>query len=161
MDETVKTLIEVSKPLLGVLVGYFLNAYRLRWRERKVESNVRALLRLEVDENLANLRYYKSGVDVRSAGAPYQDDVLPGQMPLANSLSGVRLPEWNHQSYKSLLSSIPNALNPEEIIKIYRFHAQLDELGLIQERKHGAWLKEVNEGAAKLLNDGNPLEGRT
>jgi hypothetical protein len=55
-------LLNMAKPLVGVVAGWTLSYWQSRRRERRIERNIRALLRIEIDENIAALRDYDESV---------------------------------------------------------------------------------------------------
>jgi len=55
-EATKELLIKAATPLVGVVVGWALGYWVTRRRDRKVERNVRTLLRVEIDENTVALR---------------------------------------------------------------------------------------------------------
>lgn len=127
MDEFTKVLFETAKPLVGVVTGWALGYWQTRRRERKVEGNVRTLLRIEIDENTAALRDYQESVRKRIGSHALQAQHFQ-LMVRSDSFRLTELPEWRHQAFDKLFSSLSGALNEEQIREVSDFHRRLDKL---------------------------------
>jgi hypothetical protein len=128
MDATTKELlVKAATTLVGVVVGWALGYWATRRKDRKVERNVRALLRVEIDENAAALRDYRESVQLRIESQTVQAAHFQ-QMHRADSHRLTDLPEWRHQAFEKLFSSLPSALNEEQIGEVGDFHRRIDKL---------------------------------
>ncbi len=94
---------------------------------RKVERNVRALLRVEIDENTVALRDYQKSVKERIGSHALTAEHFR-RMVQSDSYRLTDLPGWRRQAIEKLFSSLPSALNEEQIGEVGDFHRRLDKL---------------------------------
>jgi hypothetical protein len=124
---TQELIIKAATPLVGVVVGWGLGYWATRRKDRKVERNVRALLRAEIDENATALRGYRASVQERIGTHALTAEHFR-LMVQSDSHRLTDLPAWRHQAFEKLFSSLPSALSEEQIGVVSDFHRRLDKL---------------------------------
>jgi len=161
MDEFTKALFEVAKPLIGVVAGWVLGYWQMRRRGRKVEGIVRDLLGMEIDENTAALRNYQESArkiiesyarEARNLGGRVKENYFRLSNP----------PQWRHQAFDKLFSSLSGALNEEQIRELGDFHSRLDKLTdtftKFQTKEDNPPLVTPEEGLSSLTDKWRPFE---
>jgi hypothetical protein len=134
--EIISALIQAGAALVGVGLGWLLAYWQGSRRDRKVERNVRALLRMEIDANLAALGSYQEAVKITIAEmkkSPHDHGVR------AEALKATPLPKLDRQVFDALMPSLPNALNEEEMEAVLRFYTQLDDFKLLEATGRRGW----------------------
>ena len=136
--------------ILGVLLGFALAQWDSWRRGRREARGARMLLRLEIDDNLEEVRRYRT-----EAGDRALEEMLP--------------PAWQKEAWASQLARLPAALSPLELARVRRFYARLDLVAEHHQRARTAAddpLIQAREVAAAeeltrdLDRDGNPLAPR-
>jgi len=118
---------------IGV-AGFVVSLLNLPWilfKERRTRMSIRAMICTEIQENLSSLG------DFRAAANQASKFPTGHSMSLVQKSDALRLnalPTFNHSVWRSLTASIPIALTPIEIRRVYRFHADLDDLATVKER---------------------------
>lgn len=117
--------------IIGVIFGFTLNEVATRWREKRTERrqirSVRALLRLEIDQNLALLRDFWTKVsDVGESERDREQDPDKLRSRLARRLLSFPFPRWSRQMWESQVPLLAIALSEAEIKQVQYLHGQLD-----------------------------------
>lgn len=135
-------------PLLAVSVGFMLGQWDAWRRNRAANRGARALVRMEIDDNLAEVCRYRSEAQVRSL-----DEMLP--------------PAWQKEAWQSQLPRLPGALDLGRLARTRRFYQRLDLLAEHHQRARAAKddpdIQAQEVAAAEvvtrlLISEGNPLE---
>ena len=137
-------------PVVAVSVGFVLGQWDSWRRDRRAFRGARVLLRLEIDDNLEEVRRYRSEAADRAL-----EEMLP--------------PAWQKEGWTSQLGVLATTLEIRELARVRRFYQLLDLLAehhqraraasddpLIQAREVGA----AEEISGFLVRSGNPLEER-
>jgi hypothetical protein len=112
---------------------------------------------VEIEENLARLKEFRSNTENAST---FSDSPL-SEVQKNDALRLNVLPTLGHSIWRSLTTSIPTALNPDEIRSVYRFHGRLDELAVLKNHDNAAPSEHaaaIKEALTRLIDDGNPLK---
>ncbi len=125
--------------LIGAVVGAVLaSGLPIGWsvlQERRVSkrqrASVRALLRVEVEENLALLRPYWSTLNEGLEGDTTGVNVSG---MVAHRMVRQPLPPWSRLMWEAQAASLPAALMPQEIRAMQRHYANLATLATYRER---------------------------
>ena len=100
--------------LLGVILGFFLNQLiPSKIQERKQRRSVRALLSLEIDQNLDLLRELWN-----KANQVKESDQNPN-LSKARRLVEMSLPLWSHKAWESQIPLLAIALSEKEIKQVH------------------------------------------
>jgi hypothetical protein len=144
---------------MGV-AGLFVSLVNLLWilsAGLRTRSSIRAMICIEIEENLARLREFQ----LKASQAPTFTEGHPlSAVQKCDALRLKALPRFNHSVWRSLTASIPTALSPKKITSVYRFHGELDELVAPKERRdlgpsdHAA---AIEKALTRAIEDGNRL----
>lgn len=135
-------------PIVAVSVGFGLGQLDAWRRNRQGAAGARLLLRLEIDDNLDEVRRFRRELAERDAA-----DVLP--------------PTWSREAWASQLPRLPAALQIAELARARAVYSRLDQLAEHHNRARAAGDESairVREAAVAaeiaedLLRDGNPLD---
>ncbi len=134
-------------PIVAVSVGFGLGQLDAWRRNRQGAAGARLLLRLEIDDNLDEVRRFRRELAERDPA-----DVLP--------------PTWTREAWASQLPRLPAALRVAELARARCVYARLDQLAEHHNRARAAGddAARAREAAATaeiaedLLRDGNPLD---
>ena len=115
---------------------------------------------VEVEDNLLRLSDFRAKA--------HQAAIFSSGHPLSavqegDALRHNVLPALSHVVWGSLTALIPTALTPEEIRRVFRFHAEVDELVAIKERDDLApseHRRVIEDAIARIIESGNPLRPR-
>jgi len=161
MDEFTKALFEVVKLLFCVVAGWTLGYWQARRRRRKVEGIVRDLLDMEIDENTAALRNYQESARKIIKSYAREARNLSWRVE-GNYFRLPNPPQWRHQTFDKLFSSLSGALNEERIRELGDFHRRLDKLTeaftTFQTKEGVSPLLTPEEGLAGLTDKWQPIE---
>ena len=134
-------------PLLGVLLGFALAQWDARRRSRLEAAAIRTLLRLEIDDNLEEVRRYWAEAADRSL-----EEMLP--------------PAWQKEAWASQLPRLPAALGEADLVRVRRFYQRLDLVAEHHQRAHTAGgdplvlpreVAATEELRQAMTIEGNPL----
>ena len=133
-------------PVVAVSVGFALGQWDTWRRGRREAKGARVLLRLEIDDNLAEVRRYRAEAADRAL-----EEMLP--------------PAWQKEAWASQLARLPAALSVAELARVRGSYSRLDVLAehdqgagtatpdpLVRAREVGA----VDELSRALERDANP-----
>ena len=141
-------------------IGLVLSLVNLLWvlsKELRTRKSIRTMICVEIEENLARLNEFRSNTENASTFSKSPlSEVQKNDALRLNALSTL-----GHSVWRSLTTSIPTALNPNQIRSVYRFHARLDELAVLKERHNAAPSEHaaaIKEALTRLIEDGNPLK---
>jgi len=133
--------------VVGTILGFALNELSTRWREHRTEKRqaraCRALLSLEIDQNLALLRDWWSEVTDIDSSLLYDPDdhyLLP-----ASRLIELPLPSWSHKMWESQSQFLAIALNHEEIRQLSEIHGGIDTIEAIHSALTGAYAQQQED----------------
>jgi len=121
--------------LIGVL-GFVVSGVNLVWilrKELRTRRSIRTMIDIEIEDNLARLQEFWSRADVASTVSNTQ----LANMQKNDALRMGPLPILGHGTWQTLAASVPVALRPEEIRRVHRFHAKLDEIAQRKEHHDG------------------------
>ena len=137
-------------PLLGVAIGFVLGQWD-SWRRTRREANgARILVRLEIEDNLAEVRRYRAEAGVRAL-----DEMLP--------------PAWQREAWVTQLSRLPVALSLLELARVRLLYQRLDLVAEHHQRARAAGedpeiqareVEAVEALTRALVGSGNPLSPR-
>ncbi len=127
MDELTKILLDWAKLPVGAVLGAVIKHLWDRRRERKTENNMCALLLVEVGENVAALRGFQETIRKKVESHALQAEHFQ-LMIRSDSFRTTALPEWRHQAFDKLFSSLSGSLNEEQVRGVSDFHRRLDKL---------------------------------
>jgi hypothetical protein len=137
-------------PILGVAVGFVLGQWDYWRRTRREAKGARILVRLEIEDNLAEVRRYRA-----EAGTRALDEMLP--------------PAWQREAWVTQLSRLPVALSLLELARVRLLYQRLDLVAEHHQRARAAakdpevQAREVEAVEAltrALVGSGNPLSPR-
>ena len=139
--------VRLALPLVAVSLGFGLGQVDAWRRNRQGAAGARLLLRMEIDDNLDEVRRYR-----REATERDPRDVLP--------------PTWTREAWASQLPRLPAALGVAELARARCVYARLDQLTEHHHRARAAEDPAVRgreaaaaaEIAEDLLRDGNALD---
>ena len=153
---------EVEAALIGVGGALLVWVASCLWSwqvDRRTRKNVRAMLGMEVDENLQALRGWQQRV--REQVKFGQGHLMAGVQHV-DAVRNVKFPAWSHRVWQEGMQLIPIALDDKKIRELHRFHQKLDELTEIQarddaKRSRSEIAKLLDQVVDDLLAGGNPL----
>jgi hypothetical protein len=137
-------------PIVAVTIGFALGQWDAWRRSQREGRGARVLVRLEIDDNLAEARRYRAEAADRAL-----EEMLP--------------PAWQKEAWRSQLPRLPGALSVVQLARVRRFYQRLDLLTEHHERARTAGRDPVvlarevvaAEELVRLLErDGNPLSPR-
>jgi hypothetical protein len=114
-------------PLVGVVTGWIIGYWLARRRVRKVEGIVLILLGMEIDENTVALRNYQESARKIIESYMREAKNLGGRVE-KNYFRLPKPPQWRHQAFDKLFSSLSSALNRGQIRELSDFHGRLEKL---------------------------------
>jgi len=143
---------------IGVAV-FVVSVLNLAWilsKEYRTRRNLRTMICIEIEDNLARLKQFWSSAESASTFSRSPLSTLQKN----DAFRFNPLPILGHRIWESLTASIPVALGADKIRKVHYFHAELDEISKLKEgddtpSKHAAHLREAIE---RVIQNGNPLE---
>jgi len=145
--------------LIGVF-GFLLSLVSLLWivsTQLRTGKSIRAMICIEIKDNLARLQEFWLKANQAST---FSERPPLSAVQKCDALRLNALPTFNHSVWRSLTASIPTALTPEKVARVYRFHSQLNELVVLKER-HDLTPSEhadaVEKALARIIENGNPL----
>jgi hypothetical protein len=143
-------VVRLLLPILAVSLGFALGQMDAWRRNRQGAAGARLLLRLEIDDNLDEVRRYRRERQDRAPEA-----VLP--------------PAWVREAWTSQLPRLPAALGVAELARVRCVYSRLDLVAEHHQRARAAAAEPharkrevaaVEDLVADLLRDGNPLDLR-
>ena len=143
-------VVRLLLPILAVSLGFALGQMDAWRRNRQGAAGARLLLRLEIDDNLDEVRRYRREWEARAPEA-----VLP--------------PAWVREAWTSQLPRLPAALGVAELARVRCVYSRLDLVAEHHQRARAAATEPqarqrevaaVEDLVADLLRDGNPLDPR-
>jgi hypothetical protein len=142
-------IIGVGGALLVLLASWLWNLYV----ERRTGKRVRAMLSLEIQDNLDTLQNFlkRVGQHVTLTESPL------GNLQRNDAVRREDLPTGSHRIWEGATQSIPVALTTEQIKRVHVFHKELDDLTEAK-RDPSSRAADLESRIARLLGDGNPLE---
>lgn len=119
--------------IIGVVFGFTLNEVATQWREKRTQRrqirSIRALLHLEIDQNLALLGDFWTKVsEVGESEQDREQDPEKLRGRLARRLLSIPFPRWTHQMWESQVGLLPIALSETEIKQVHYLQGQLDRI---------------------------------
>src|SRR2546423_2227269 len=148
---------------IGAVAGltvWFFNWLWMLWGEHKLRKRIRTMISIEIEDNIEMLDTFYAAV--RNAIRFNEDSALAG-MQKADVLSMLPLPIWNYRIWESLTTSIPLALNGDEIRAVHLQHKRFDELTRLKSIKPDSlydWTKEFEAAISNILQMNNPLNAQ-
>ena len=124
-------LIGVVGIFVGILLSFGLEIIRTGFRERKTRRRVRALLRLEIEDNLEQLGQIWSTIVSEQPSTTKADFEVP---PQVLALIQLPLPVWSHKIWESHLPLVAASLAEHEIGQMHLLHTRLDAITTIHEK---------------------------
>lgn len=126
-------MVEVVYTLLGIVFGFALDEIATflrdkRAQERQVRS-VRAIVSLEIDNNLDLAKYFWSKFSQYEAES---DDLSQTKRSLARIFVNQALPTWQRDAFISQMQFLPIALSEAEILQVFHFYDRLNRLEAIR-----------------------------
>lgn len=154
---------ELIAAALGALMGWglFELSAKIRYEreEREKAANVRLMLSVEFEQNLAILRHFKTKlVNIRMY---YPDDFNRVRFVLTNDM-----PIFRHQMWDGLLNELPMTLRPLEIKNLALFYQRLEYIAsyrpLVEQYPNPSpflinLFEACNKEVTKLLEQESPL----
>jgi hypothetical protein len=156
----------MDRTLLAAVIGaaggfavFVFNWLWLLYAENRTRIRIRAMLSIELEENLIALHAFSSAAQNT---ATFLRNIAG--MQRRDQLAIAPLPAWKHGIWEGLLASIPLALREQEIRDVYQFHCNLDELTRLKMFSTGVasgheWLDNFEAHINVLSQRGNPLKG--
>ncbi len=141
-------VVRLLLPILAVSLGFALGQMDAWRRNRQGAAGAHLLLRLEIDDNLDEVRRYRRERQDRAPEA-----VLP--------------PAWVREAWTSQLPRLPAALGVAELARVRCVYSRLDLVAEHHQRARAAATEPdarkrevaaVEDLVADLLRDGNPLD---
>ena len=120
------------------------------------ETGVRALIGIEVAENLSELRRFKDEV---ASAIKFKSSPM-ANVDRGNALKQTSPPKFKRHYWDALTTSIASSLSADEIKNAHVFYGNVDRSsGLLQTRPDppSQWRKEVDGLIDQILGNGNPL----
>jgi hypothetical protein len=153
---------EVKAALIGVggALLVWVASWLWTWHvDRRTRKNVRAMLGMEVEENLQALRVWQQRAREQ---VNFEQGHLMAGVQHVDAVRNLKFPAWSRRVWQEGMHLIPIALDEEEIRQVHRFHQKLDELAEIQaqndpKQSRSELAKLVDQVVDDLLAGGNPL----
>jgi hypothetical protein len=120
------------------------------------QTGVRALIGIEVAENLSELRRFKDAV---TSATRFKSSPMVN-VDHGNALRKSPPPKFKRQYWNTLTVSIPSSLSADEIKNAHVFYSNLDRLSELLQAKpdpRSQWRKDVDGLIDEILSNGNPL----
>jgi len=123
-------------------------------------SGTRAMIALEIDENLAKLQEFRDTVDNR---IKFSTDSLMASVQRSDGLRMEPLPDFSRVYWdKTPTPNLAEALSESELRQVHDFYAQLNEIAKMKKEKKASRPREWREAFEPVLKDildkGNPLK---
>jgi len=120
------------------------------------ETGVRALIDIEVAENLSELRRFKDEVAsaIKFKSAPMAN------VDRGNALKQTSPPNFKRHYWDTLTTSIASSLSPDEIKNAHILYGNLDRLTALLQTKPdppSQWRKNVDRLIDEIIGNGSPL----
>jgi hypothetical protein len=149
--EVEAAIIGVGGALLVLLASWLWNLYV----ERRTGKRVRALLSLEIQDNLDTLQNFlkRVGQHVTFTESPL------GNLQRNDAVRREDLPTGSHRIWEGATQFIPVALTVEQIKRVHSFHKELDHL-METKRDPSSKAGDLERRITRLLRDGKPLKER-
>lgn len=120
---------EIAVALIGVVVGFALNAgwewWRYQRQEHRERTGFRTLLSVELLQNL-------TGVEILRGAASYTLDYVDARDSAVQFLVATPLPQW--QTTRWTAPEAGRYLKPSELMRLGEFYTKLDGLALLYQR---------------------------
>lgn len=165
----ITAIVAVAASLLGAWVGgrfalrAVMHSHKLQQQTKKEDDaafaeRVRTMLSVEIEDNVKALERFDAGIDLQPV---FSDPPVRKGIDRPEVLSVTQLPSWKHEYWRTLTTSIPLALSPDEIHKCHEHHSLLDELTVIKgtsRNKISTWHNVMEQKMNDLKKKGNPLQ---
>lgn len=136
-----RNYLSANPVIVGVLLGFSLSQGASYFKEqataKKLERSVRKMIYLEIEHNLTLLSLLRDEVTLAR-----QIDKLDPQ--------SLFFPTWHYKAFESHLSTLPEALNEDKIVRIFKFYGDLDKLTRIYSK-----MSSLKNASHKATADGN------
>ncbi len=114
----------------GVIIGFALDFGATYLRDRRTEAaeneSLRTLLALEIEHNLSRLR------DLRDRGREAAKTTTGGPDGEAYGLISIPWAGWRRTAWDTQGATLPRALRPDQIRRVYQLYDHLDQLESIR-----------------------------
>ena len=139
MPGIIEALIAVIGTLIGALVGFMLSEWGTSRREKrnelKVAQSCRTIISLEIDLNLELLQDVWPKVITPIPGIMSIDEQSKQELlriAFAKKFIEVPFPELSREVFAAQLPSITNALNSQEMVRVFQFYDRLRKIETIR-----------------------------
>lgn len=151
--------VEIEAAIIGVAGALMVLLANWLWSwyvNRRTGKRVCAMLSMEIDENLQDLREWWERT---------RDTNFPAGSPMAgvqhvDAVKKLELPIWSHRVWQATSPLVPIALNELKIREVHRHHHKLDELSALKEidnQRLSVFEKLVRGAVEEILRAANPL----
>jgi hypothetical protein len=154
--------VEIEAAIIGV--GGALLVWLASWLwslhvDRRTGKRVRAMLSMEIDENLQNLREWWE----RTNASAFPSNHPMAGVQHADAVKRLELPIWSHRVWQATVQLVPIALDETKYREVHRHHQNLDQLSALKEldsQKLSVLEGRVRTAVEEILKAGNPLGKR-
>lgn len=148
-------MVEALFTLLGTILGFALSEFSTWRRESRNETRqakaTRTIVSLEID---LNLEFLKEFIEQANKLNLENSDIEGRKKALARFFTEFPFPNWSREAFTSQLSSLPNALSEQEVVKVFQFYDRLQRIDIIRNESILAIELQKNEIEAATISRG-------